>query len=84
MNHKMELAANEVWQKYNATRDVMVDAEAFKAGFILCHDLLMPLLIEAMPHVMGSHGADHLLDGFRPRRRPIDDLVERLQEVIGE
>lgn len=36
------------------------------------------LLAECVPHVMASHGAEHMLDGFRPQRRPIDDLVERL------
>lgn len=54
----------------------------FSVGFTACHDLLMPLLIEAMPHVMASHGAEHMLDGFRPQRRPIDGLVERLREVM--
>lgn len=79
MNIKMGLAENAAWQKYTVTRDVMVDAEAFNAGFISCHDLLMPLLIEAMPHVTS---ADTLLDGYRWSKVADSLLVERLREVI--
>lgn len=56
----------------------------FADGFEYCHNILMPLLIEAMPHVYASAGAAHLTDGFRPQRRKIDDLVERIEAVLPE
>jgi len=56
--------------------------DANKDGHAECLEeniMLRGLLAECVPHVMASHGAEHLLDGFRPRARPIDKLVERLE-----
>lgn len=47
----------------------------FKEGFTACHDLLMPLLIEAIPHVVGNQ---HWPDGETAA------LVKRIEEVIGQ
>lgn len=57
---------------------------SFHAGFEAAHDLLMPLLEKAAPHVYASAGANHMLDGFKPRRRPIDELVEQIKAVISD
>ena len=45
---------------------------------------LQALLEMSAPHVFGSAGAAHLIDGFRPRRHPIDELVERIKAVIPD
>lgn len=55
---------------------------SYEKGFNACHNTLMPLLIESSIHVLASQGADHLTDGFRPQRRPIDGLVERIKAVL--
>jgi len=45
---------------------------------------LQALLEMSAPHVFASAGAAHLTDGFRPRRHPIDELVERIKAVIPD
>jgi len=41
--------------------------------------LLQNLLRECRPHIQSQHGAEHMLDGFRPGPRPaIDSLLERV------
>lgn len=50
----------------------------FSAGFTACHDLLMPLLVEAMLHVMGNQ---HYF-GQRPDSETAA-LVQRMKGVIG-
>ena len=57
-----------------------VDPE-YRRGFRACHDMLMPLLQQAATHVIASQGAEHMLDGFRPQKRPIDGLVEQIKRV---
>lgn len=42
---------------------------------------LRALLVECEPIVTSSAQAEHLLDGFKPRRRPMDDLLERMKEA---
>lgn len=37
----------------------------------------------ALPHVQASAGAEHMLDGFRPRRRPIDDDVDAIRAALS-
>jgi len=37
----------------------------------------------ALPHVQASAGAEHMLDGFRPRRRPIDDDVDAIRAALA-
>jgi hypothetical protein len=41
------------------------------------------LLGIALPHVEASAGADHMLDGFRPRRRPIDDDLDAIRAALA-
>lgn len=53
----------------------------FEMGFTACHDMLMPLLLEAMPHVTS---ADTLLDGYRWSKVADSLFVERLREVIPD
>lgn len=43
---------------------------------------LKDLLAEAAPHVYSAAGAEHLLDGFKPQRRPLDDLAERVRQEL--
>ena len=45
-------------------------------------DNLRRLLRLAAPHVEASAGASHLLDGFRPRVRPLDALVEEIRAAL--
>ena len=40
------------------------------------------LLMVALPHVEASAGAQHLMDGFRPRKRPLDDAVEEIRAAL--
>ena len=54
----------------------------FQEGFEAAHDLLMPLLEMAAPHVYASAGAAHMLDGFKPKKLPIDELVNRIKDVV--
>ena len=58
-----------------------VRVASYEAGFNDCYDLLMPLLQQAATHVIASHGAEHMMDGFRPQKRPIDGLVEQIKRV---
>ncbi len=45
---------------------------------------LVPLIAEALPYVQATAEAEHLLDGFGPRKvLPMDELVKRMKEVIG-
>lgn len=42
------------------------------------------LVSQCWPLVQAQHGAEHMLDGFRPRARPeIDALLERLLHQVG-
>lgn len=44
---------------------------------------LLDLLRECAPHVFSAAEAEHLLDGFRPQRRPLDDLADRVRDALG-
>ena len=55
---------------------------SFERGFGAAVDLLMPLLEMAAPHVFASAGAAHMMDGFKPKRLPIDEFVERIKAVL--
>lgn len=73
------------WYGVDDESDISPCDAGFKKGFEYCHDILMPLIIEAYPHVLGNQGAAHMLDGLRERqRKPIDDLVERIEAVLPE
>ena len=43
---------------------------------------LQALVEMSSAHVFSSAGAEHMLDGFKPKRRPIDELVERIKAVM--
>ena len=43
---------------------------------------LQALVEMSSAHVFASAGAEHMLDGFKPKRRPIDELVERIKAVM--
>lgn len=45
---------------------------------------LEQLLRRAAPHVYASASAEHMLDGFRSRRRAIDDLVEQIKAALAD
>lgn len=44
---------------------------------------LRSLLAECAPHIIASHGAEHMLDGFLPTHRPVDDLVARIKAILN-
>ena len=90
-NHISTEAADEIERLRKLTmRDAWIKSRGnlyepsydFRDGFESCHDLLMPLLEMSAPHVFASAGAAHLTDGFKLRRHPIDELVERIKAVI--
>ena len=61
---------------------------AKEAAFVLRRqadeiERLHTLLSECAPHVFSAAEAEHLLDGFRPQRRPMDDLADRLRAALG-
>jgi len=70
------------WHGYMAPEDVPSVNPSFERGFVSAVDVLMPLLEMAAPHVFASAGAHHMLDGFRPQRKPIDELVERIKSAL--
>lgn len=43
---------------------------------------LQALVEMSSAHVFASAGAEHMLDGFKPKRLPIDELVERIKAVM--
>ena len=45
---------------------------------------LIALLEECAPIVYAHAQGEHLLDGFRPQRRSVDDLVDRLNAALGK
>lgn len=55
----------------------------FEMGFVAATSVLLPLLKQCHPHVYGSHGAEHMLDGFNPQPRPIDGLLRELAGVLN-
>lgn len=45
---------------------------------------LRQIVNECAPIVRAHHGAEHMLDGFRPRPRPaIDDLLARVEAEVA-
>lgn len=85
MNNNMQKIMEMSWRKWHHdidADDVPAVNLCYEKGFIACHNILMPLLVEAALHVMASHGAEHMLDGFRPQHRKIDDLVDKIKEVL--
>jgi hypothetical protein len=56
----------------------------YEKGFTAALDALLPLLKQCHPHVHGSHGALHMMDGFNPKPRPIDGLMAAMEEVLHD
>ena len=81
MESKMIDAMTDCWKNLHKSDNA---TQGFIEGFEACHDLLMPLLEMSAPHVFASAVSEHLTDGFRPRRHPIDELVERIKAVIPD
>ena len=84
MNEYMKAAMDGFWRMRYAdyqAEDVKAINADFREGFEACYDLLMPLLQRAATHVIASHGAEHMMDGFRPQKRPIDGLVKQIKRV---
>lgn len=87
MESNMREAMNNHWAEWSGSLTehyIEIVNSGYEEGFESCHDILMPLLIEAMPHVYANAGAAHLTDGFRPQRKKIDDLVDRIKAVLPE
>lgn len=85
MEHKLLQKMKNAWVDWHGDiddEDVPSVNPSFQEGFEAAHDLLMPLLEMAAPHVYASAGAAHMLDGFRPKRIPIDELVDRIKDVV--
>lgn len=84
MNNKMREIMETSWSDWHgSTIDDFPNVNiSYEKGFDAACDKLIPLLEQASHHVYGSAGAEHLLDGFHPRRRQIDDLVDSIKEVI--
>lgn len=70
------------WHADIAPEDIPSVNPSFQEGYEAAHELLMPLLQMAAPHVYASAGAEHMLDGFKPKKLPIDELVNRIRDVV--
>ena len=42
------------------------------------------LLTQCLPIVQAQHGAEHLLDGFKPKKRDIDGLLADIKRALQE
>lgn len=85
MDIKMKTAMTDAWVDWHGDMDaddIPAVNPSFREGFEACHDLLMPLLKAAAMHVHAAAAAEHMLDGFRPQRRPADELIERINDVL--
>ena len=47
-------------------------------------DEMQLLLIEMLPLVTAQHGAEHMLDGFKPKKRAIDSLLADIKKALKE
>lgn len=84
MNSKMREIMETSWHEWHGSTidDYPSVNISYEKGFDAACEKLMPLLEASSNHVYGSAAGDHLLDGFRPQRRPIDDLVDAINAVI--
>ena len=74
--------------------DALDQAERFRKGERAVAEMLAErmmdaenlrrLLTIALPHVEASAGAEHLFDGFRPQRRPLDGVVEEIRAALAQ
>lgn len=83
MNNKMREIMELTWKEWHgSTIDGFPNVNiSFEHGFNAACDKLIPLLEQSYSHVYGSAGAEHMLQGFRPCRLPIDDLVDSIKAV---
>lgn len=81
MESKMRKKMMYYWNRDHCALHVGI---GFEEGFNAACELFMPLLEMSAPHVFASASADHMLDGFSPRRHPIDELVDRIKAVIPD
>lgn len=85
MEQNMKAAMVKAWDEWHqdmSETDRPGTNPSFERGFGAAVDLLMPLLEMSAPHVFASAGAAHMMDGFKPKRLPIDELVERIKAVV--
>ena len=62
--------------------DGMANAAIKEAGDRLGE--LQLLLAHVLPLVQAQHGAEHLLDGFKPKKRAIDGLLADIKKALQE
>ena len=62
-----------------AANDASDAARQWSATNVELHQLLS----ECAPHVLSAAEAEHLIDGFRPQRRPLDDLADRVRAALA-
>ena len=85
----MESNAQAQWNKHISEIDpsngdcALVDDEVMLWANNRMNEL-QALIEMSAPHVFASARAAHLTDGFRYRRHPIDELVERIKAVIPD
>ena len=87
MNDHLKNTMKQAWANWHSDIDedlIPRVTMTYEEGFTAAIDALLPLLKQCYPHVHGSHGAEHMLDGFKPQPRPIDGLLRELEEVLNE
>jgi hypothetical protein len=84
MNDHIRTIMLQSWENWHRRRSRPLVNMSYEKGFAAALDALIPLLRQCHPHVHGSHGAEHMLDGFKPQPRPIDALLKELEEVLHE
>lgn len=82
MNAAM-LGAWLLWHNHIDDEDVPPINASFREGFEAAHSLFLPLLTLASIHVYTAAEAEHMLDGFTPKRRGIDALVDQIKKAIS-
>lgn len=84
MNKKMREIMVTSWVEWHdLPSDIIPEVNlSYEHGFNAACNALIPLLKQSYPHVYCSAGAEHMLQGFRPSRLPIDTIVDAINEVI--
>lgn len=54
----------------------------YEEGFEDACNLLIPILKKCYPYIYSQAAAEHMLDGFSPKKHGIDKLVKRIEEII--
>lgn len=84
MNEKLRFNMLLAWAQWHCNldhNDIPDVSLAYEKGFHAACEHLLTLLQQAAPHVYASAQAEHMLDGFKPRRHKIDTLVEQIKAV---